>query len=186
MLIRDARHDEFEEIGEIRVTAYQADGFLPPASGYTEVLRGLGADGLDQVLVAVGQAPAGGDQLLGTVMLQGWPRTGEVAKGPDEAEMRALAVRPEARGAGVGKALVAAVIARAAEAGVRHLVLLTNTGMKTARYLYEAAGFSRLPDRDWSPAPGIMLLAYGLVLDADRRVRDPGTRGASEAGARGN
>jgi hypothetical protein len=32
----------------------------------------------------------------------------------------------------------------------------------------ELAGFRRLPDRDWSPRPGVTLLAYGLPLPASR------------------
>jgi GNAT superfamily N-acetyltransferase len=164
VLIRDARPDEFAEIGEMRVEAYVADGFLSPGDGYASRLRELGSDGLDPVLVAAAE-PGQGSRLLGTVMLQRWPRAGEVVTSPGEAEMRALSVRPEARGAGVGKALVAAVIALAAETGVGHLVLLTQTEMKTAHHLYEEAGFTRLPGRDWSPEPGVLLLAYGLRLD---------------------
>jgi hypothetical protein len=36
--------------------------------------------------------------------------------------------------------------------------------MQAAHQLYERAGFSRLPDRDWYPVPGKILLAYGLIL----------------------
>jgi hypothetical protein len=36
--------------------------------------------------------------------------------------------------------------------------------MDAARQLYTSVGFGRLPDRDWSPAPGFTLLAYGLAL----------------------
>jgi hypothetical protein len=36
--------------------------------------------------------------------------------------------------------------------------------MRAAHHLYAEAGFSRLPDRDWSPEPGAILLAYGQVL----------------------
>jgi ribosomal protein S18 acetylase RimI-like enzyme len=209
--IRDARQDEFDELGDIRVQAYLADGFLSPESTYAVRLRMLGADGLDHVLVAVdpdkgkpdigqpgiGQAdtgladtsrpnvghpdpitagecgPAaenggGRGRIVGTVMLQGWLQGGEILAGPEEAEIRALAVSPEARGGGVGRALLAAVIERAAREGIRHLVLLTLTEMKAAHHLYEEAGFSRLPERDWSPEPGVTLLAYGLVLDSDQ------------------
>jgi ribosomal protein S18 acetylase RimI-like enzyme len=199
--IRDAREDEFDELGDIRVQAYLADGFLSPESTYAVRLRMLGADGLDHVLVAVqadmGQAdtgkadtsrpnvghpdpitagecgPAaenGGEprRIVGTVMLQGWPQGGEILAGPEEAEIRALAVSPEARDGGVGRALLAAVIERAAREGIRHLVLLTLTEMKAAHHLYEEAGFSRLPERDWSPEPGVTLLAYGLVLESDQ------------------
>lgn len=159
MLIRDAQQDEFGEIGDIRVGAYLADGFLSPDSGYAPHLRELGADGSGQVLVA-----AADGRLTGTVMLLPWPQGGNLTKAPGEAEIRALAVRPEARGSGVGRALVAAVMALAARHGIRDLLLLTQPDMKAAHRLYEEAGFARLPARDWSPEPGIVLLAYGLRL----------------------
>jgi len=160
MVIRDALRDELAEIGEIRVNAYLADGFLSPDSGYAPRLRELGSDGAGPVLVATDDAV-----IIGTVMLQTWPNGGELLQGPDEAEIRALAVRPEARGRGVGRALVDAVIERAAGIGVRHLLLLTQEEMKTAHRIYEQAGFARLPDRDFSPEPSVNLLAYGLDLD---------------------
>jgi ribosomal protein S18 acetylase RimI-like enzyme len=160
VLIRDAHPDEYSQIGDIRVGAYLADGFLSPDSGYAPRLRELGTDGFDPVLVAVD----GDGTLTGTVMIQVWPQGGEVVKGPGEAEIRALAVRPEARGAGVGRALLAAVIDRAARLDVQHLVLLTQPEMKAAHRLYDEAGFTRLPERDWSPEPGIRLLAYGMLL----------------------
>jgi ribosomal protein S18 acetylase RimI-like enzyme len=161
MLIRDAHHSELAEIGAIRVGAYQADGFLSPESGYAPRLRDLGADGLGSVLVAVN-----GDHgaILGTVMLQLWPDAGHVVQGPGEAEIRALAVQPDAQGAGIGRALLAAVIDRAERGGVRLLVLCTQPDMKTAHHLYEQAGFRRLPERDWEPEPGEQLLAYGKQL----------------------
>jgi ribosomal protein S18 acetylase RimI-like enzyme len=157
-MVRDARLDELDGIGDLRVAAYRADGFLSATSGYAATLRSLGADGQAEVLAAVD-----GGQVVGTVTLQGWP-AGQMARGPGEAEVRALAVAPGARGRGVGAALVAAVIERAAGQGIRQLVLLTLPDMRAAHRLYSQAGFSRLPDRDWSPRPGEVLLAYGLVL----------------------
>jgi GNAT superfamily N-acetyltransferase len=159
MVIRDAHQDELAEIGEIRVNAYLADGFLSPDSRYAPRLRELGSDGAGPVLVAADE-----DGLAGTVMLQTWPNGGELLRSPDEAEIRALAVRPEARGRGVGRELVGAVIERAASLGVKHLLLLTQQEMTTAHRIYEKAGFTRLPDRDLSPEPGVNLLAYGLDL----------------------
>lgn len=159
MRIRDAKTAELAEIGTIRVAAYRADGFLSPESEYEPTLRGLGADGAGHVLVAERDGV-----LLGTVMLQTWPKAGQLVTGPDEAEIRALAVLPEARGGGLGRALLAAVMERAVREHVRHLVLFTQTDMKTAHRLYADAGFVRLPERDWSPEPGIDLLAYGLIL----------------------
>jgi len=161
MVIRDAYPGELAEIGELRLAAYRADGFLAPDSSYAPRLRDLGSDGLGAVLVAVG---SDGGPPVGTVMLQSWPDAGHVVEGPGEGEIRALAVRPEAQGAGVGRALLAAVIDRAVRAGIRHLLLFTQPDMKAAQHLYEDAGFSRLPERDWSPEPHEQLLAYGLLL----------------------
>jgi ribosomal protein S18 acetylase RimI-like enzyme len=167
--IRDARPDEFDELGDLRVAAYRADGFLSAESAYAPTLRALGADGLDVVLVAVddkGSLSARG-RIVGTVMLQGGADGGEILGGTEEAEIRALAVAPEAQGSGLGRRLLAAVIARAAAIGVRRVLLLTQPDMKAAQHLYEQAGFTRLPDRDWSPEPGLTLLAYALDLDKE-------------------
>jgi ribosomal protein S18 acetylase RimI-like enzyme len=158
VMVRVARPDELDDIGDLRVAAYRADGFLPATSGYVATLRALGADGQGEVLAAVD-----GGQIVGTVMLLGWP-AGQMARGPGEADVRALAVAPQARGRGVGAALVAAVIERAAGRGIRQLVLLTLPQMRAAHHLYTQAGFRRLPDRDRLPRPGEVLLAYGLVL----------------------
>jgi ribosomal protein S18 acetylase RimI-like enzyme len=76
---------------------------------------------------------------------------------------------PETRRAGVGRALLAALMERAEREEVRHLLLFTQPDMVVAHRMYEQAGFVRLPDRDWSPHPGTGLLAYGLTLDPDGR-----------------
>ena len=161
LTVRDARPAELAEIGDLRVAAYEAGGFLSDASHYGETLRTLGHDGSGQILAAVDDATG---QILGTVMLQLWPDAGHVVRGSDEAEVRALAVAPEARGRGAGRALLQAVIDEARASGVRHLVLCTQTTMLAAQHLYAEAGFRRLPDRDFSPVPGFTLPAYGLVL----------------------
>jgi ribosomal protein S18 acetylase RimI-like enzyme len=165
--IRDARPDELETVGEIRVAAYLADGFLSAESAYTPRLRALGADGDGDVLVAV-REDAGGtgrDEILGTVMIRSSPG-GELVRSADEAEVRALAVAPDARGLGIGRKLVSAVIERARAIGVRHLVLASQSDMVGAHHLYAEAGFTRLAERDWAPLPGVTLLAFGLRLDA--------------------
>ena len=159
MIVRDARPDELRAVGDLRVAAYQADGFLSADSRYALTLRALGTHGEGEILVA---EVAG--RLAGTVMLQLAGHQSELVTGPDEAEIRALAVAQAARGQGAGRALLTAVIARAEQRGVRHLVLCTQTEMLTAQRLYHQAGFRRLADRDWSPAPGVTLVSYGLLL----------------------
>ena len=105
VIIRTALPAEFTDIGDIRVAAYQADGFLSAASRYASTLRRLGTVGDGDILVAEEDG-----QLLGTIMLQPWPAAGEVVGGPDEAEIRALAVAPAGRRKGTGRAHVRAVI----------------------------------------------------------------------------
>jgi ribosomal protein S18 acetylase RimI-like enzyme len=166
VIIRDARPGELAEVGDLRVAAYRADGFLSETSTYAARLRSLGADGTGTVIVAVGR-----DAILGTVMLQAGPQAGEIVQGPDEAEVRALAVAKQAQGRGIGQDLLHAAIGRAAEQGTRHLVLCTQQEMRTAHRLYERAGFQRLSERDWSPQPGVTLIAYGLRLDRSPAAR---------------
>ena len=43
-------------------------------------------------------------------------------------------------------------------------MLCTQPTMHAAQHLYAETGFTRLPDRDWFPVPGLILLAYGRVL----------------------
>src|SRR6516164_2176943 len=171
--VRDARPEEFAAIGDLRLAAYRADGFVSATSSYAPTLRALGADGTGEILVAVDDGPgrgggagastgrgggAGASTVLGTVMLMPWPH-GNVVRSPDDAEIRALAVASEARGAGIGRALVAAVMQRAAARDIRRLLLLTHPDMRAAQHLYAEAGFCRLPELDWQPGSGPTLLA---------------------------
>lgn len=171
MIVRAARPDELPLIADLRVAAFRADGYLAPASAYAPILRNLGADGCGEVLAAVD-----GGLIVGTVMLQFWPDgEGEVSRGPGEAEVRALAVAPSARGQGIGRSLVTAVTELAVTRQVRHLLLLTRPEMHAAQRLYTGAGFTRLPDRDTTIPNGI-LIAFGLRLPAGPAT--PATAGA--------
>jgi ribosomal protein S18 acetylase RimI-like enzyme len=155
--IRDARPEEFGRIGELRVAAYRADGLLH--EGYADTLRVLAADGTGEILAAVDDG-----HILGTVTLVTWPHGGEVLRRPGEGEIRALAVATAARGRGVGRALLAAVMRRATAREVRDLLLLTQPDMLAAQHLYTEAGFRRLPDRDYEFTAGFVLMAFGLSL----------------------
>ena len=155
--IRDARAEEFDRIGELRVAAYRADGLL--SETYADTLRVLGMDGTGEILAAMA-----GEHLIGTVMLTAWPHGGQVLHHPGEGEIRALAVASASRGRGIGRALLTAVIQRAAAREVRELLLLTQPEMRAAQHLYAEAGFRRLPDRDYEYAPGHRLFAFGMPL----------------------
>jgi GNAT superfamily N-acetyltransferase len=148
-------------VGELRVAAYRALGLLPEGSGYAETLRGFGFGGDCVVLVA---ADGTGNGILGTITLEPFDRSSELARDETEADVRAFAVAPQAQGQGVGRKLLLAVIKCAKERGVRRLRLCTQPAMSAAQHLYETTGFSRTPDLDFEPVPGLTLRAYELAL----------------------
>ena len=161
MIIRDARADEYPLVGELRVGAYQALGLLAESDGYTETLRGFGFDGACAVLVACDEADGG---ILGTITVEPFGPHSELARDKTEADVRAFAVSPVAQGRGVGRELLAAAIEHAAKSGLLRLRLCTMPAMHAAQRIYAAAGFSRTPELDFQPVPGLTLRAYSLSL----------------------
>jgi ribosomal protein S18 acetylase RimI-like enzyme len=161
VIIRDARPDEYAAVGELRVTAYRALGLLPAGSGYADTLRGFGFGDDCVVLVA---ADNRGDDILGTITLEPFDPTSELALDDTEADIRAFAVAPDVQGRGVGRKLLLAVIECAEKRGLRRLRLCTQPVMRTAQHLYESTGFSRTPELDFDPVPGLTLQAYELAL----------------------
>jgi ribosomal protein S18 acetylase RimI-like enzyme len=161
VIIRDARPDEYAAAGELRVTAYRAMGLLPEGSGYAETLRGLGFGGDCVVLVAADEAGSG---ILGTITLEPFGPGVELARDETEADIRAFAVAPQAQGQGVGRELLLALIECAGKRAIRRLRLCTQSAMEAAQHLYATTGFSRTPDLDFEPVPGLTLRAYELAL----------------------
>ena len=84
------------------------------------------------------------------------------ALAPGVAEIKRLFVRPKERKAGLGKALVTAVIACAKHLGYGELKLDTLPEMKAAIALYESFGFAPIPPYGSHPYPGLVTLGKPL------------------------
>jgi GNAT superfamily N-acetyltransferase len=161
VVVRPVRQDEHDRVGELLFEAYTAVGGEP--DWYLERMRETTRRAAAvPVLVAVVADGA----ILGTVTYVPGPGTrySDVER-EDEAGIRAFAVAPEARGRGIGRLLVDAVIERARTDGRRGIAIFTRPRMTAAHALYESMGFVRAPDQDETFAPDEWLLAYRLRFD---------------------
>ena len=159
--IRPARPQEYAAAGDLTLDAYVDAGLIAAHDGYAAHLKDASRRADEAELLVAVDAEQG---LLGTVTYCPTGSTyGEIARA-EEGEFRMLAVARRARGAGVGEALVRTCLRRARDEGKVGLALSTATKMETAHRLYERLGFGRDPQRDWTPEPGICLLAYAREI----------------------
>src|SRR4051794_29348505 len=147
--------EDFARIAELTVAVY-VDGGLA-SDGYTPQLADVAGRASRSDLLVVRDADG---RVVGSVALVLSGDFGEVTTSDEEAAFRMLVVDPAAQGQGVGHLLVSTCLERARAAGKRRMVISTDPRMTTAHRLYERLGFTRLPERDWSPMPGIDLLVY--------------------------
>lgn len=161
MEIRQARPAEYAAIGELTVTGYVDDGLLTPDTPYVRELRDTTARARDAVVLV---AADGAGTLLGSVTYTPPGSSyGEIA-GPGEAGFRMLVVSAAGRRQGVGTALVQECLTRARQHGCARVRISSAPKMTSAHRLYERLGFVRTPELDWSPVPGVNLMAYAREL----------------------
>jgi ribosomal protein S18 acetylase RimI-like enzyme len=159
--IRPAEPAELPEVADLCVAAYAP--FLAGDGHYVAALRDVGRRASEaELLVAV---EPDGDEVLGTVtFVPDGGALGEIA-GPGEAEFRMLAVGPGAQGRGVGTALLRHVLDNSRRGAKEGVVCSSLPVMRAAHRIYERVGFERVPERDWSPVPGVELLAFAISFD---------------------
>jgi ribosomal protein S18 acetylase RimI-like enzyme len=159
LIIGPAGPADFDRIAQLTVGVY-TDQELAPPEYVPELADVAGRAERAELLVA---RDANG-RVVGSVALVLSGDFGEVTESDDEAAFRMLAVHGGVRGRGIGEALVRTCLDRARAAGKRRMVLSTDARMTAAHRLYERLGFTRLPERDWTPLPGIDLRVYALDL----------------------
>src|SRR2546422_1396090 len=133
------------------VVVQRGDLLSPPARALIEALNaelsslypepGANHFRLDPDEVADGQgvfliASSGGQPVGCGAVRRIEARTGEIKR---------MYVSPDARGRGIGRAVLAALEAEARTLGIARLVLETGLRQGEALALYEGAGFSRIP-----------------------------------------
>jgi len=183
LILRDASTGDLAGVANLLEQAYAEHERRFPPAVWATYRRELAAVG-DRLAVSELIVGMRGGELVGTVTFypqaaadgHDWP--------PGVASLRLLAVRPGARGAGVGAALVAACIRRARAQGAAHLGLHTASFMEAANRLYARLGFVRAPHLDFDAdvryggapvGPGTGRLAgaaYLLPLEPGRAGRD--------------
>lgn len=132
------RRDLPQLVALLGVLFAQESEFAPDAAKQRRALRMLLADpALGRIYVA-----RRGALVLGTVSVL---RSVSTAEGGPAGLLEDLVVRPEARGAGVGAALLAFAAERSRAGGLLRLTLLTERGNRNAQRLYRKVGFRFSP-----------------------------------------
>lgn len=162
--IREARLEDHTALGALTVTAYRSlEGAptLEEGRPYYDDLRDVARRASSDRNVIVVACDASSGALLGgsTYVAEGYGRKW----GIDAAGIRMLAVDLDARGRGVGEALVRDSVDRARAAGKPVILLHTAQVMQVAQRLYARLGFCRRSEMDIS-FMGTDLMAYQLDL----------------------
>jgi GNAT superfamily N-acetyltransferase len=158
--IRQARSEELGEIGLLTGEVYVGEGYIATSDAYVHELADAARRAVDAELwVAVED-----EQILGTVTFCPVGSAYREIAHDDEGEFRMLAVAKQARGRGVGVALVQQCLDRSRELGLSGVRMSTMDRMTAAHRVYERLGFTRAPEDDWQPVPGVDLIAYALTF----------------------
>lgn len=147
-------------IGALTVAAYRAGGHLPEGHPYEETLHDVLPRLADTQVAEIEGA------IVGAVTSCGPDGSAAELCQSGEWEFRYLAVAPESWSAGIGRALIAACEERGRAAGASTMVISVSTLNERGHRVYPKLGYTRMPERDWSPAGSdTQLLAYRKELN---------------------
>ncbi len=107
-------------------------------------------------------APPRGRLLLGVLDAEAAGCVGLRPFGERDCELKRLYVRPAARGTGLGRRLVEAVVEAAREIGYERMLLDTLPSMEAARGLYASLGFEEVEPYRYNPVPGTRFMALRI------------------------
>lgn len=170
-LIREAKIDEFAEVGNLMVDVYsQLEGFPKKEEqpNYYKTLANVGELTLKpkvKLLVAVSTKNAidGAVVYFGDMLYYG--SGGSATKEKHAAGFRLLAVSHKARGKGLGKLLTTYCIDLAKEESQKQLIIHSTKAMQIAWHMYEKLGFKRSEDLDFKQAD-LQVYGFRLIFDS--------------------
>jgi ribosomal protein S18 acetylase RimI-like enzyme len=160
-LIRNASEADYPAVNRLCVEAYRE--FAPEVGAANWQLmreslsRAADLSGVGELLLA-----AEADELLGVVVYVPPGNSDGITIPAEWATIRMLAVSPESRGRGIGKALTQACINRARRDGAQAIGLTTGAMMRIALPMYERMGFYK--EAELGTRMGISHARYVLML----------------------
>jgi GNAT superfamily N-acetyltransferase len=167
-VVREAKKEELEALGQLMVSVYSnLEGFpnRDEQPRYYEMLAHIGKlteRPATTLLVAVA-----GDEVIGGVAyfsdMAQYGSGGIATREKNASGFRLLAVDPDVRAMGVGKALVRQCIELAKREKQGQVIIHTTDAMKVAWGMYERLGFERSPDLDFMQE-GLQVFGFRLEL----------------------
>lgn len=147
--------DEYDAFRRAFLEQFDRSGIDPTFAGLHEEMADLpGIYAPPQGALLLALDPAGA--LLGAGAMRPLP-------GPGDCSLTGVVVAEGARGRGIGRRLVAALIGRAQAAGHRRMHLDTADGDPAAMALWQEAGFLPAPAYFPNPRPGARHMALDLT-----------------------
>jgi ribosomal protein S18 acetylase RimI-like enzyme len=172
LAIRDAREEDLDGVSALLIDAYAQ--YMPPPHEVLSAEERAGWDGYRRNIADVwSRAPISSTivaerdgTLLGSVNYYAPGQADSLDDAwPDGwASIRLLGVSPQARGLGIGRALMEECLRRARADGATTMGLHTTKLMDVARAMYLRLGFTRVPAFDFRPAPDFTVEAFQLDL----------------------
>lgn len=158
LVVRAVTPDDDPEVNRITRAAYLEH--FDPQANYLSYVSAAATSRREEAETWVAER---GGLLLGTVTLAEVGGVWADVARERELEFRLLTVDPSVRRSGAGSGLVRAIV----EEGRRRphidrVVLSTNSDWHAANAMYPGLGFTRAPERDWTPSdkPDLTLVVY--------------------------
>jgi ribosomal protein S18 acetylase RimI-like enzyme len=170
LVVRDVRMDELDEAARVMKAAYEEYSALLPPGRWQEYQANI-IDVRSRLPVAELIVAEIKGVIVGAVTLFLKPSGTPESWTPGWAGIRLLAVHPDYRGLGIGRALMDECVRRCRAGGIATIGLHTTEMMAVARRMYEKMGFKRAPEFDFHPSPQVVVMAYRLDL-ATLSLRD--------------